>query len=730
MACMGFGKKWRKWILACLQSATISILINGSPTREFSIGRGVRQGDPLSPFLFILAAEGLNLITKVAVNKGLYKGVEIGQDKIVVSHLQYADDTMFFGDWSIMNARNLFNILKCFELASGLKVNFQKSRIYGVGVDSKEVEDLACRMGCQADKFPFIYIGLPIGAKMRKISNWAPVIDKFNNRLSDWKMRTLSFGGRLVLLKSVLSSLPLYYFTLFRAPPCVLKHLESTRWNFFWGGGGVSSSNKITWVKWDHTCLPYGEGGLNIGSLKGKNLALLGKSWWRFKIETNCLWTNIIRSIYGIDGGLSSRDGSTHLSTSGVWNNIIHAGLQIDELNISFVKSFKKSIGDGRSTLFWEEVWCGSEALKNVFPRIFRLEQDKNASIRDRVSAASISQHVTEVPVDFPQRSTVAAIQAAGIRVAGGAGGCNHASTADSDTGSIIFKWVLSRIPTGRTKTELVELENLIRTLSFDFNVRDSWKWSLSNNGFFTVKRLSTLIDAKVLTAPNQAPNKMLRNNLLPRKIEIFVWRVLKKRLPVRIELDKRGIDLHSVRCPICDNDLESVDHTLFNCSFTSDIWNRIFKWWDFGNFSPSNGPDSLHGKSSHVMSPLGSKIWQAVAWVTLYYLWKNRNLKAFQNKGTVFRGEWIRSPTGRTLSELQDLSSRIASYGFNNSGRDSCSWILSHNGIFTVKSLSHLIDCQLLGEYINNNETMRNKLVPKKLEILCLEGDSKTFAR
>ncbi|XP_071738837.1 uncharacterized protein [Rutidosis leptorrhynchoides] len=139
---------------------------------------------------------------------------------------------------------------------------------------------------------------------------------------------------------------------------------------------------------------------------------------------------------------------------------------------------------------------------------------------------------------------------------------------------------------------------------------------------------------AKVLTPPNQAPNKTLRNNLLPRKIEICVWRALKKRLPVWIELDKRGIDLHSVRCPICDNDLESVDHTLFNCSFAIDIWNRVFKWWNFSNFSPSNGPDSLHGKSSHVMSSLGSKIWQAVAWVTLYYLWKNRNLKAFQHKG------------------------------------------------------------------------------------------------
>ncbi|XP_071739630.1 uncharacterized protein [Rutidosis leptorrhynchoides] len=112
MRCMGFGCKWRKWILSCLSSASIPILVNGSPTKEFSLSRGVRQEDLLSPFLFILAAEGLN-ISKAAIEKGLFKGVEI-------------DDRISLGKWSRENAYSLRNILKCFELASGLKVNFQK----------------------------------------------------------------------------------------------------------------------------------------------------------------------------------------------------------------------------------------------------------------------------------------------------------------------------------------------------------------------------------------------------------------------------------------------------------------------------------------------------------------------------------------------------------------------------------------------------------------------------
>ncbi|XP_071708379.1 uncharacterized protein [Rutidosis leptorrhynchoides] len=181
---MGFGEKWRGWILACLKSASILVLVNGSPTNEFTLERGVRQGDPLSPFLFIIAAEGLNILTKNAVEKGLFKGVKVGADKVMVSHLQYADDTIFIGEWSRLNICNLMKLLECFEKVLGLKVNYHKSSISGMGVIKEEVERMAKRVNCKIGELPFNYLGIPIGCNMNRVESWKPVVDRFNSKLS------------------------------------------------------------------------------------------------------------------------------------------------------------------------------------------------------------------------------------------------------------------------------------------------------------------------------------------------------------------------------------------------------------------------------------------------------------------------------------------------------------------------------------------------------------------
>nr|GEY55029.1 putative RNA-directed DNA polymerase, eukaryota, reverse transcriptase zinc-binding domain protein [Tanacetum cinerariifolium] len=161
---MGFSESWIKWILGCLHSTSSSILINGSPTREFNIQRGLRQGDPLSPFLFIIAMEGLHVAMEDVIVAGLYKGFKINTFNI--SHLFFADDALFIGDWSKNNIKSLALILECFHQVSGLKINFHKSNLFGVGVPFNEVTVLASYAGCNALESPFSYLGLPIYCNM------------------------------------------------------------------------------------------------------------------------------------------------------------------------------------------------------------------------------------------------------------------------------------------------------------------------------------------------------------------------------------------------------------------------------------------------------------------------------------------------------------------------------------------------------------------------------------
>jgi len=132
---LDFCGKWIEWIKNCLESSSISMLVNGSQTTEFKPFKGLRQGDPLTPFLILIAAEGLAGVVRHAEEKMLVESIEVGENRVKVSMLQYADDTLFFCKASIQSVLNLKAILKCFELVSGLKVNYSKSKVGGVGVN-------------------------------------------------------------------------------------------------------------------------------------------------------------------------------------------------------------------------------------------------------------------------------------------------------------------------------------------------------------------------------------------------------------------------------------------------------------------------------------------------------------------------------------------------------------------------------------------------------------------
>ncbi|GKV02020.1 hypothetical protein SLEP1_g14507 [Rubroshorea leprosula] len=159
----GFGVRWRGWIMECLSTAKVSVLVNGSPTEEFEIGKGLRQGDPLSPFLFLMVGEGLHGLIRKSEEEGLFRGVEVGKKGLVVSLLEFADDTVILGKADGENVFMVKAVLRWFELMSGLRINFSKSSVYGFNVSTRWLNGMACSLRCGVGKTPFLYLGLPIG---------------------------------------------------------------------------------------------------------------------------------------------------------------------------------------------------------------------------------------------------------------------------------------------------------------------------------------------------------------------------------------------------------------------------------------------------------------------------------------------------------------------------------------------------------------------------------------
>ncbi|CAJ2652040.1 unnamed protein product [Trifolium pratense] len=329
MESMPFPTLWRKWIKECVGTATASILVNGSPTDDFPLERGLRQGDLLSPFLFLLVAEGLNVLMEAMVERNLFVGYSLGESNpISVSHLQFADDTLLMGAKSWANVRALRALLVLFETMSDLKVNFNKSMLVGVNIPEFWLGEAASALCCKVGKIPFLYLGLPIGGDSRRLGFWKSVLERLKNRLSGWTSRFLSFGGRLVLIKSVLTSLPVYAFSFFKAPS--------------------------------------------------------GKWCWRMLVDREGLWFRVLAARYGVERG-RLRDGGRRGSMW--WREIVSIRDGVGESEGGwFGEQVVRIVGDGSDTLFWTDPCVDETPLCERFGRLFALSETKLRTVAEMFS--------------------------------------------------------------------------------------------------------------------------------------------------------------------------------------------------------------------------------------------------------------------------------------------------------------------------------------------------------
>ncbi|XP_028072352.1 uncharacterized protein LOC114274588 [Camellia sinensis] len=187
------------------------VLVNGSPASSFPTYRGLPQGDHLSPLLFILVMEALGSSLSRAVQGGLLQGFAVGVDLTVltVSHLFYVNDALIFCGVDVDQIGYLRFVFLCFEVVLVLRVNLAKSELILVGKVAR-IPVLEAILGCKVASLPVSYLGLPFGASFKAKWVWKEVMERMQWRLTRWKQQYLSKGSRLLLIKSVLSSIPTY----------------------------------------------------------------------------------------------------------------------------------------------------------------------------------------------------------------------------------------------------------------------------------------------------------------------------------------------------------------------------------------------------------------------------------------------------------------------------------------------------------------------------------------
>jgi hypothetical protein len=578
---MGFGPKWISWMRACISTVRFSVIVNGSPTGFFDSSRGLRQGDPLSPLLFLLIMEVLSRMLRRSVERGFIKGFQVGRDRhssVSVSHLLYADDTILFCDAIPEQLLYIRMALTCFEAVTGLKVNMTKSEMVPIG----EVQDLSAMaelLYCQIGSLPMQYLGMPLGAPYRALEIWNPIIEKVERRLAGWQKLYLSKGGRLTLLKSTLSSLPTYYLSLFPIPVSVAKRIESLQRNFLWGGMG--EEQKLHLVAWDRVCTPIPQGGLGVRHLTPFNQALLGKWLWRFGLEELLLWRRVVVAKYGVGRGgwFSNSPRGTH--GCGLWKHICKGWED-------FSRHTHFEVGLGSRVSFWHDRWCLDRPLKELFPRLFEF---------------SLNQNDTVASVLTPQ-------------------GMGQPRVWNVLFGRDCNDWELD---------EMANFLSLIHSHTPRGDGVDKLVWDPSRKGIFD----SRTFYHELHNPPAICfPWKCIWRVKAPPRVAFFMWSATWGRILTGDNLQKKGFMLASWCC-MCKTAGETVDHLLIHCWFARQLWTFVFQTVGIDWVLPFHVSELLFGWWNW-FGKRSSGVWNLIPSCLMWTIWRERNNRTFENIETL----------------------------------------------------------------------------------------------
>jgi len=258
------------WITTYITTAHYSISINGESHGFFKASRGIRQGDPLSPYLFVLAMAGLGGIIQQTIQQSTFK-YHWRCKPTGITHICFADDLMLFCHADPASIGVLKSSLDKFSMLSGLSINLGKSSMYLSGIDDTLQSNIQRQIGIQQQHLPVRYLGVPLISTRLTHTDCILLVERITSRIKLWTSSSLTYAGRLQLIKAVLFSIQVYWSSIFILPCSTIKTIERLLSAFLWKGTSLSTSGAK--VAWTSVCYPVQEGGLGIKRLATWNKA-------------------------------------------------------------------------------------------------------------------------------------------------------------------------------------------------------------------------------------------------------------------------------------------------------------------------------------------------------------------------------------------------------------------------------------------------------------------------
>jgi hypothetical protein len=294
---LGFHEKWVKMVMTCVCSVSYRIKVNAEYTERIFPQRGLRQGDPLSPYLFILCAEGLSALLMRAEEEGMIEGIKVCRGAPRVNHLFFADDSLILMRASNTDAKELKRILELYEMASGQMINKDKSSILfspntGTNIRGQIRSTLSVTQEAKNER----YLGLPVSIGKSRKKAFEYLKQRIWSRIQGWQERLLSKAGKEVLVKAVAQAIPTYAMSCFDLTKGLCDELNSMISRYWWSQ--QDKSNKIHWLSWDKLTRSKKMGGLGFRDLNLFNMAMLAQQAWRLLTNPESLCARLLKAKY------------------------------------------------------------------------------------------------------------------------------------------------------------------------------------------------------------------------------------------------------------------------------------------------------------------------------------------------------------------------------------------------------------------------------------------------